>query len=96
MNFLYGYTATGTQWNSPWTKGRLFNFYFKNTTYRSKLWLANNGLEMNVRGYYLGLFYAITLYRISYEQALSYRKIMYKQMNAALSKQAKTLKKNQK
>ena len=93
MNFLYGYTATGKRWNSPWSNGRLFNFYSKNSTYRSKLWLANNGLEMNVRGYYLGLFYTVTLYRISYEQALTYRKIMYTQMKTALSKQSKALKK---
>ena len=82
MKILWGFQSQGDKWNSTWTNGQLFDVDSNKNIYRGKLWLTDNGMKMQVRGYAFMFFRTQTWKRLTMAEVKRYQQLMLQQLKA--------------
>ena len=82
MRILWRFHARGKQWDSAWTNGQLFDVDSNKNIYRGKLWLDDNGMKMQVRGYAFLFFRTQVWQRLSLAEVKHYQQLMQQQLKA--------------
>lgn len=80
LECMWQFHKNGDTWNSQWIEGKIFDASQKNKTYDAKLWLADDGKKLMVRGY-LWLFYRTQEWiRIDSNTLNNYQKLAAEQL----------------